>query len=356
MADLYRLTSKLRLLLPGGKWPWLTNVRKFDAQPRRILCMTSSGIGDTIMDAPAIHSLKQRFPEAQLSVLVHYHRGGHEVCRLMPSVDETIDMGLKDYRWPTVIRYMLGGFWKLLFRLRKKRFDLAVVFFPNLVRRLLLAGLASKRWIYGNLMDDYPGEQNRRLLQLVGIDSVQTEGVFEVPEPTDPQALLPDDLPRPLIGVHPFCGLAWKEWKRFDQLQKRLSEFGGTIITVGSKEGYDVPAATNKVVNLINRISITELFWVIDKCDVLVTADSGPMHIGFAVGTLTVALFGFLKPQLLVPGWAREKHRIIYKPSTELEDIDYVREHRKLDDSSMQAISADEVIEATKELLARHQR
>jgi ADP-heptose:LPS heptosyltransferase len=318
--------------------------------------MTSAGMGDTIMDAPAIHSLKQRFPKAQLSVLVHYNRGGDEICRLMPSVDETIDLGLRNYRWPTVIRFMLGGFWKLLFNLRRRKFDLAVVFFPNPVRRLLLVGLGSKHWVYGNLMDDYPGEQNRRLVQLVGIDRVESENVFEVPDPTDSQAILPDDLPRPLIGVHPFCGLPWKEWKRFDQLQQRLQEFGGTIVTVGRKEGYDLPAPTSNVVNLINKVSIAELFWVIDKFDVFVTADSGPMHIGFAVGTLTVALFGFLKPQLLAPAWAWQKHKIIYKPSTELEDIDYVREHRKLDDSSMRAISADEVIEATKELLARYQR
>jgi len=348
VVDLYRLKNRLRLLLPGGNFPWLTNFKDFDSYPKQILCMTAAGLGDTIMDAPAIHALKQKFPNAKLSVLVHYNRGGNEICRLMPSVDKTIDLGLKSYRWRHVIPFMLCNFWKLLYKLRKLDFDLVVIFWPNPVRRFLLAGIGSRYWIYGNLVDDYPGAQDFRLLKLVGVEKTAKNSVFQIPEPSDAERILPRSLPKPLIGVHPFCGLQWKEWKKFGQLQEQLLKLGGTVVTMGEKQGYQTSSAVH---NLVNKTSIAQLFWVIKKCDVFVTADSGPMHIGFLVGTPTVALFGFAAPDFLVPPRGRERRTIIYKASSESKKIERVTERNKLDDSNMQSITVEEVVKETMQLL-----
>lgn len=159
--DRYR---RLRLLLPLGRLPWLTNFKEPPAQPRHILYMAAAGLGDVIMDMPAIHALKQKFPNAKLAVLTHFNRGSYEICKLAPSVDQTIDIGLKNFHWPTVIRFMLGRFWRLLFQLRKKNFDLAIVFWPNPVRKLLLAGLGSKYWIYSNLRNEFPWPAKEKCL------------------------------------------------------------------------------------------------------------------------------------------------------------------------------------------------
>ncbi len=268
----------------------------------------------------------------------------------MPAVDETIDIGLENYQWSTVILFMFGQFWKLLFRLRKRRFDLTVVFMPNIIRRILLASLGCKFYIYGTMIDDYPGTLAFELLRLVGVGKKKQERVFDIPKPANADEILPPDLKRPVICVHPFCGMTWREWSKFGELQQKLVEMGNSIVVVGRKKDY---APSGPGLNLVNKLSVTELFGVISQCDMLVTADSGPMHIGFAVGTPTVALFGPVKPALRVPVWGNKKHKIIYKPSVESETIKRVTERKELDNMTMQKISVKEVMDATKTLLAK---
>ncbi len=340
--------SKLGLLLPLSRQAWLANFTQPPSQPRRILCMTAAGIGDVIMELPAICAVKQKFPDAELTVLAHFNRGADEICKLVHPVDETIDIGLKNYRWTTVIRFMLGRFWGLLLQLRKRNFDLCIMFWPNPVRKLLLAGLGSKYWLCGNLRNDFPGEQNRRILQPLDIEITDKKPPFRIPAPPNSNQILPDNLPRPLIGVHPFCGMQWRQWRKFDALREQLAKLPGTIIVIGNRNDYEFKGPG---LNLVNKLSLTELFWVIKQCDVFVTADSGPMHISLAIGTPTVAIFGPVKPALRISPTETTPHTILYKPSEESEKTAYAIQRKTLSNEAMQSISVDEVLEEIKKLL-----
>jgi ADP-heptose:LPS heptosyltransferase len=346
----HRARARALLALPIIKYDQLANFKRFEGNVRRILCVLPAGLGDAVMVAPAVAALKAGFPDASLAVLGHHDRGIDKVCRFMPAVDETIDIGFADYHWGTVIRFMLGRFWKLLFKLRERRFDLVVVFMPNIIRRVLLACLGCESFIYGNRIDGYPGTLAFNLLTLAGVDRASQHEVFDVPEPQDAGEILPSDLKRPRICVHPFCGMAWREWNKFGALRERLAEAGGSIVVVGRKKDY---APTGPGHDLVNKLSIAELFWVIKHCDVLITADSGPMHVGFAVGTPTVALFGPVKPALRIPPFGGERRMIVYKPSAESETVKRVTQRKELDNTSMQEISVAEVLEATRALLGQ---
>lgn len=348
MNCLFKIKNRIRLLLPPGKLPWLANFKKPPSQPARILCMTAAGMGDVIMDVPAFCVLKQKYPNAELTVLTHFNRGGNEICRLVPDIDETIDIGLKNFRWPTVIFFMLGRFWKLMFQLRKKHFDLAIAFWPNPVRRLLLAGIGSKYWIYGNLRDDFPGQQNKRLLQLLRVEISDKKPVFRIPTPENSKQILPDNLPRPFIGIHPFCGMQWRQWSKFDELRERLAKLSGTIIVVGRKKDYNFQGPG---LNLVNKLSIPELFWVIKQCDVFVTADSGPMHISLIVGAPTVAIFGPVKPSMRISKQETTPHTILYKPTAESEKTVHATQRKTLSNKAMQSIIVKEVFEVVEKLL-----
>jgi len=345
-----RIKARLLLILPVRKYRHLANFRCSDIKARKILCILPSGMGDTIMLAPAMDALKERFPDASLVVLGHYSRKVEKLCHLIPAVDETINIGFKDYRWKTVIGFMFGRFWTLLFKLRKRKFDLAGVFMPNIIRRILLAGLGCKFYIYGNSIDDYPGTIAFKLLRLLGVEEKGPEGVIDTPKPDNADSLLPDEMARPIMCVHPFCGMTWRQWNKFEALKEALTEMPGSVVVVGRREGYE-PAGPGH--DLVNKLSIEALFWVIQQSDVLITADSGPMHIGFAVGTPTVALFGPVKPSLRVPPSEVEKHKILYKPSVESETLKRVTQRKALDNTAMQQISIEEVVQATKNLLSK---
>ncbi len=343
-----RLMARLTLLLPKGRGCCIANFDQLQERPNKILCVAAAGIGDTIMVAAAVKALKDKFSDSKISMLVHYNRGSNEVCHLMPCVDETIDIGLANYRWLSVIKFMLGGFWKLLFELRKEKFDLAVVFMPNPIRRLLLAGLGIRYWIYGNRIDDYPGALAFDILGLTGVQGQCEQNVFEIPEPGDAEQILPSSLKHPIIAVHPFCGMAWRQWDKFDKLQQKLSGLAGSVVVVGRKVDYVPPAAS---CNLVNKLSIAQLFWVIKNCDVFIAADSGPMHIGFALDRPTVALFGPVDPSLRVPPWKQESRTIIYKPSVKSEKTKRITQRKELDNSNMHEISVDEVLSAVESIL-----
>ena len=90
-----------------------------------------------------------------------------------------------------------------------------------------------------------------------------------------------------------------------------------------------------------------ELFWVVSKLDLLITADAGPMHISLALDIPTVALFGFVPPELLISKDALKTHKIIYKGQTGQKRPLRVKERERLDDSLMQAITVEEVLQLT---------
>src|SRR5205085_11958580 len=61
-------------------------------------------------------------------------------------------------------------------------------------------------------------------------------------------------------------------------------------------------AAPNSVVNLAGKTSLRELMALLKRCRVLLTNDSGPMHVGAALGIRIVAPFGSTAPELTGPG------------------------------------------------------
>jgi len=312
-----------------------------DKPIRSILCLPPSGIGDVIMQAPAIAALKSVYPQAHLTVLGHANRHTNEVCQLMPSVDEMVDIGLSRYTWPVLLRYLLSRFWTLSYQLRKKRYDLVVSFIPNPVRKLLLLTVSRKYWVYGHSKAGFPGQLGRDILDRIGMLVPETGDVFTVPESIHPQTSVLDSCKRPVIGIHPFSGAAWKEWSHFDDLIRTISALDATVVLVGKKPHYHTEA---KVTNLVNELSLAELFWVIRQCDVFVTADSGPMHIAIALNIPTVALFGVVKPSLLVPDDKRSNVRALYRPSNISERGTLAGARKRLDNQAMQSISVDEVM------------
>jgi len=319
-----------------------------DRQIRSILCLPPSGIGDVVMQAPAIAALKEAYPQAHLTVLGHANRHADEVCELMPGVDEMVDIGLSKYAWPALLRYLLSRFWTLSCRLRKRRYDLVVSFLPNPVRKLLLLAVSRKYWIYGHSKAGFPGQLARDMLDHVGILVPATGDVFSVPETTNPQTSALNSCKRPIIGIHPFSGASWKEWNHFDDLIRTISTLDATVVVVGKKAHYHANAA---VTDLVNKLTLAELFWVIRRCDVFVTADSGPMHIAIALNVPTVALFGVVKPSLLVPKNKRDNVRALYRPSSISERGTLAGARKRLDNQAMQSISVDEVMKEVTSVL-----
>jgi heptosyltransferase-2 len=126
---------------------------------------------------------------------------------------------------------------------------------------------------------------------------------------------------RPKIGLNPGGDRQNRRWSsgNYAEVANQLSElYGAQIILLG---GPGEEAISRKIevqignspINLAGKMSIDELTYVISKMDLLISNDSGPMHIAAAVETPVVGIFGPENENLFAPYTRTEFFRIISK-------------------------------------------
>jgi ADP-heptose:LPS heptosyltransferase len=109
---------------------------------------------------------------------------------------------------------------------------------------------------------------------------------------------------RLLIGVNPGPNWRVKEWERSkwqDLINRIHSEYTAVIIQFGTKgEGSSNYDGLTGVKSLVNRLTGEELVALIAVCNLIISIDSGPVHVAGAVGTPVIGLFGPLNPDLVL--------------------------------------------------------
>ncbi|MDR2885123.1 MAG: glycosyltransferase family 9 protein [Deferribacteraceae bacterium] len=81
------------------------------------------------------------------------------------------------------------------------------------------------------------------------------------------------------IVIHPYASKFTKEWKHFPILAERLSKLGYNVVVVGNGA-------------LSKKTTLTELFDIMSDASLVISTDSGPMHIAVALNRKVVAIFG----------------------------------------------------------------
>ena len=133
------------------------------------------------------------------------------------------------------------------------------------------------------------------------------EEIQQAKETLDNNQITPDDL---LIGINP--GAAYgssKRWypERFSQVAAALvKKYHAKIILFGGPGERDVTeeiirASGPSLLNMAGQTTIRGLMALLSQCRLLITGDSGPMHIAAALGVPVVAIFGSTDPALTTP-------------------------------------------------------
>ena len=102
------------------------------------------------------------------------------------------------------------------------------------------------------------------------------------------------------ICIHIGAGVPIKKWpaEHFAELTNLIvKKYGYFVVLIGGKSeereiGEYLKHIKVSIINLVGKLSVIETAAVIKKCNILVSNDSGPMHIGSAVGTRVIALYG----------------------------------------------------------------
>jgi ADP-heptose:LPS heptosyltransferase len=286
------------------------------ASPRRILLLRLERIGDLLMVLPAIADVRELAPQAAIDLVV-----GSWNLALAQTISAVTRVEQLDARW--LARGPSGqGVMRLLRHSRawhRRRYDLAINFEPDIRSNLLLAASgASFTAGYssgggGALLDqalEYDARahtsDNARAL-VAAVFGRRTPGgslpPLSIPEAArrEAAARLPASQTGPLVGVHVSGGRAIKQWEpdRFADVARRLSDTcGATIVLTGAPEDaalvQTVRSALNgcRVIDVSGDVDLPTLAALLERLDLLVTGDTGPMHLAGAVGTPVVAIFG----------------------------------------------------------------
>ncbi len=326
--------------------PWLTRAQRRGGRPLplaqlrpadigRILVISSTAIGDTLFSTPAIHALRRKFPEARLIGLLH--RRTAELFRHYRELDEIV--------------LLERGLLRTARRLRRARPDVAVILHGNEPEASMLAWLSGARFILKHpkrhpapqLLSRRDGDEDYdpltehaivsrlRLAGWLGAETGDTRMRLEPPPGTEARAV---QLLRAhgigegdvCIGFQPGAATRYKMWPdtAFMLLAHRLMHHHPDfkILLLGSKPEWRLCETIKdgvrdyQLINLAGAIDLPVLPALVQRLAVLVTNDTGTLHVAVALGVPTVSLFASTEPAGTGPIQDLERHRVIKKPQT----------------------------------------
>lgn len=268
-----------------------------ERQVNKILFIRPGGIGDAVLLIPVLELLKKQYPEAVIDVLAEKRNAA--VFKMCPVVSH-------------VLLYDQIELLKVL----RSSYDIVIDTeqwhrLTAVVTRLIKSGTKvgygtnERKKLYTHAIDyshdRYELDSFYDLLQPLGIDRPDGLSVPFLTIPATEQESAQQLLGRlsecPYIVLFPGASIPERRWgaKKFHQLAVKLSEYGYPVVVVGGQEDCDAGAEIISGVDGLNLAGTTSLLGsaaVVERAALLVSGDSGMLHIGVGLGRPTVSLFG----------------------------------------------------------------
>ncbi|MDD4900383.1 MAG: lipopolysaccharide heptosyltransferase II [Candidatus Omnitrophica bacterium] len=280
---------------------------------RRILIVRTDRIGDVILSTPVIKALKMHYPFAYIAMMVAPQ--AKDIVEGNPYLDEVItyDKDGKHKSWFESMKFSQA--------IKKKKFDLAVIlhptnrvhlvtFFAGIKRRLgynrklgiLLTDGVNHTKQYG---EKHELEYNLDLLRVLGIEAEDKKLFMPIKNDSENWAdeLFKEkgiSLGERLLAIHPAASCPSKIWpqERFAEVADRLVDaYGFKVLLVGGPKDIALAQGVSRhmlheAINLAGKTSLSQLASILKRCRLFISNDSGPVHIGSAVGVPVISIFG----------------------------------------------------------------
>ena len=328
----------------------------------RILIFEVNWRGDVLFSTPAIRAIRKKYPDSFITALVVPRC--REILEQNPNIDEIVI-----YNEHQGHKSLLGKL-SLIRQLRRKQFDLAFIFHRSFTRALMiyLAGIPG-RIGYNIKRRGFLLTQKVKLprgkvhkveyfLNMVRKAGIKTETRFYefytsqedknwVSQALGEKGINNKDF---LVILNPGGNWKPKRWlvDRFAELADKLVKIydAKIVITGASKDEHLAEAIANlakaRLVSFCGKTNLKRLGALLEKANLIISGDSGPLHIGVALGVKAIALFGPTSPDTTGP-YGKGEYSIIWKdvgcevPCYNLSCNDY---------RCMKAITVEDVMEA----------
>lgn len=289
----------------------------------KVLIVKLSAIGDVIHTIPFLNTLRLNFPEWEIHWALEDVT--YPLLKENPYLNRSIVIKRKSWVKGRDLRGLLGTFKGI----RETRYDM-VIDLQGLLKSGILTGLAKARekiglniarefsWLFYSRRIDVDIEKHALLRTL---DVARKLGAKVISE--DAKVYLSKEerlqysfrfeklglLPKRYIVINPVAKWPTKLWlkDRFAALADWINkELGYVIVFTGSKTDQEyirgiLTYTKERHIDLSGTTTLRELAFLLEQAKAMVCTDTGPMHIGAAMGCPVVALFGPTSPNRTGP-------------------------------------------------------
>lgn len=279
----------------------------------KILVIKPAAIGDVLLATPVIENLRHNFLNAEINFITQ--KICKEVLTGNPFLTKALTYDLK---------YDTTGF--LIKHLSRQKYDLVIDLFGN-PRTAIITYMIEARYRVGykfnwrtlaynirvvpRRKEVHNIEFNLDSLRKLGLEIISSKPVFVINnfhnEFADKFFTKNSLSGKTIIGMNPSGTWPTKVWykEKFISLGKKFSDKYKVLIFWGNeKERIEAEIIRNEIGDsalLIPEVNLKYMGALMKKCSVVVTNDTGPMHIGWVLGVKIVALFGPTIPELQGP-------------------------------------------------------
>jgi len=304
LKSIDRILGKLLVsLLPRIKKPHRGDPARF----RKILIIRPGGIGDAVLLLPAINILKTKLPDSGIDILSERRNAeifsfSKEINRvylydrgvgLFKCIRNRYDVVIDTEQWhrlSAVVAYLTGAAVRVGFdtnerarlfthRIPYSHDDYEVYSFLHLMEPLINS---SEFKVQGSRLTF---DSDKPFLNMEGVSSTELQSsIF--------------NLQSPVVAIFPGASVAERRWggDRFGKVARALRSKGYRIVILGSRadsrDAARIREYAGDCIDLTGKTDLKGVAAVLKESKLLLTADSGLMHIAYAAGTATVSLFG----------------------------------------------------------------
>ncbi len=361
--------EQVNCLLKGKK---AENSRPGKDNYKRILIIRTDRIGDVLLSTPVIKALRNKYLQAYISMVVAPY--AKDIVEANPYLDEVIiyDKDAKHKSWLRSLKFAS--------RLKKRKFDLAVILHPTNRMHLLtfLSGIPRrlgyncKFGFLNNLKKPHTKQEGLKHEAEYNLDLLSGSGVSGNPRdlfmPVKPESeqwaknlfasrgIKEADK---LLAINPGASCPSKIWPpdNFAQVAEILAKRHNfkILIVSGPKDTHlaDVIARKigDKALNLSGKTSVSHLASILKRCDLFISNDSGPVHIASSLGVPVISIFGRNQPGLSPRRWGPlgDKGKYLHKSAG---CIQCLAHNCKKEFACLKAIKVEDVLSAAESILS----
>lgn len=281
---------------------------------RKIAVLRAGGLGDLVFTLPALDALREAYPEAEITLL-----GGPLQTELLSGRPEPVARAITvpsstGVNGPdTGVEEDEEELERFFVDMREKRFDLALQMhggggYSNPFVRRLEARVTAGAQADGapsldrNVPYVYFQSEILRYLEIASLVGARTADLQpRLAITTEDRVEARNAVPEAegtLVALHPGAGDSRRRWppEKFAAVGDALGETGARVAVVGVEEDRTlisgvVETMKREAFDLSGRLSLGGLTGMLGRCAVVVSNDSGPLHLAGAAGAATVGIY-----------------------------------------------------------------